>query len=151
MTTDRWTLDCGRDSPAPAAASAASPSRSSTESQATSTASGFDVVDALTGPAIGRAKSATYRTADVVGLDTMAHVIKTLLALAKRSGDRPPVVAAIALVLLGIGAGRDLGSSRRAMGWTLAAGVATVRLPPAADPWTAARRRRSATARPTRS
>ncbi len=39
---------------------------------------GFDVVDALTGPAIGRAKSATYRTADVVGLDTMAHVIKTM-------------------------------------------------------------------------
>jgi 3-hydroxyacyl-CoA dehydrogenase len=31
-----------------------------------------------TGPAIGRAKSATYRTADVVGLDTMAHVIKTM-------------------------------------------------------------------------
>ncbi|MDR3385999.1 MAG: 3-hydroxyacyl-CoA dehydrogenase/enoyl-CoA hydratase family protein [Rudaea sp.] len=39
---------------------------------------GFDVVDALTGPAIGRPKSATYRTADVVGLDTMAHVIKTM-------------------------------------------------------------------------
>jgi 3-hydroxyacyl-CoA dehydrogenase len=39
---------------------------------------GFDVVDALTGPAIGRGKSATYRTADVVGLDTMAHVIKTM-------------------------------------------------------------------------
>ena len=39
---------------------------------------GFDEVDALTGPAIGRAKSATYRTADVVGLDTMAHVIKTM-------------------------------------------------------------------------
>src|SRR6478735_2993386 len=38
----------------------------------------FDEVDALTGPAIGRAKSATYRTADVVGLDTMAHVIKTM-------------------------------------------------------------------------
>jgi 3-hydroxyacyl-CoA dehydrogenase len=35
-------------------------------------------VDALTGPAIGRPKSATYRTADVVGLDTMAHVIKTM-------------------------------------------------------------------------
>ena len=42
---------------------------------------GFDVVDALTGPAIGRPKSATYRTADVVGLDTMAHVIKTLESL----------------------------------------------------------------------
>jgi len=39
---------------------------------------GFDVVDALTGPAIGRPKSATYRTADVVGLDTMTHVIKTM-------------------------------------------------------------------------
>ncbi len=39
---------------------------------------GFDVVDALTGPRIGRPKSATYRTADVVGLDTLAHVIKTM-------------------------------------------------------------------------
>jgi 3-hydroxyacyl-CoA dehydrogenase len=38
----------------------------------------FDEVDALTGPAIGRAKSATFRTADVVGLDTMGHVINTL-------------------------------------------------------------------------
>ena len=39
---------------------------------------GFDEVDALTGPAIGRSKSATYRTADIIGLDTMAHVIKTM-------------------------------------------------------------------------
>ncbi|MBL8421925.1 MAG: 3-hydroxyacyl-CoA dehydrogenase/enoyl-CoA hydratase family protein [Candidatus Accumulibacter phosphatis] len=39
---------------------------------------GFDVVDSLTGPIIGRPKSATYRTADVVGLDTLAHVIKTM-------------------------------------------------------------------------
>ena len=39
---------------------------------------GYDVVDALTGPAIGHPKSATYRTADVVGLDTMDHVIKTM-------------------------------------------------------------------------
>ena len=39
---------------------------------------GFDEVDALTGPAIGRSKSATFRTADVVGLDTMAHVVKTM-------------------------------------------------------------------------
>lgn len=38
----------------------------------------FDTVDALTGPAIGRAKSATYRTADVVGLDTLAHTFKTM-------------------------------------------------------------------------
>jgi 3-hydroxyacyl-CoA dehydrogenase len=39
---------------------------------------GFDVADALTGPLIGRPKSATYRTADVVGLDTFAHVVNTL-------------------------------------------------------------------------
>ncbi|WP_031406609.1 3-hydroxyacyl-CoA dehydrogenase/enoyl-CoA hydratase family protein [Thiomonas sp. FB-Cd] len=39
----------------------------------------FDVVDDLTGTKLGRAKSATFRTADVVGLDTMAHVIKTML------------------------------------------------------------------------
>ncbi len=39
---------------------------------------GFDEVDALTGPLLGRPKSATYRTSDVVGLDTMGHVIKTM-------------------------------------------------------------------------
>jgi 3-hydroxyacyl-CoA dehydrogenase len=37
-----------------------------------------DVVDDLTGKKLGRASSGTFRTADVVGLDTMAHVIKTL-------------------------------------------------------------------------
>ncbi|MEX8504313.1 3-hydroxyacyl-CoA dehydrogenase/enoyl-CoA hydratase family protein [Leptothrix ochracea] len=38
----------------------------------------FDVVDDLTGKKLGRASSGTFRTADVVGLDTMAHVIRTL-------------------------------------------------------------------------
>ncbi len=38
----------------------------------------FDVVDDLTGPRLGRPKSATFRTADVVGLDTFAHVVKTM-------------------------------------------------------------------------
>ncbi|WP_341917473.1 3-hydroxyacyl-CoA dehydrogenase NAD-binding domain-containing protein [Polaromonas sp. YR568] len=38
----------------------------------------YDVVDDLTGRKLGRASSGTFRTADVVGLDTMAHVIKTL-------------------------------------------------------------------------
>jgi len=41
---------------------------------------GLDEVDALTGPLIGRPKSATYRTADVVGLDTLAHVVGTMQA-----------------------------------------------------------------------
>lgn len=35
-------------------------------------------VDALTGTMIGRPKSATYRTMDVVGLDTLAHVVGTM-------------------------------------------------------------------------
>jgi len=36
----------------------------------------IDEVDALTGPIIGRPKSATFRTADVVGLDTLVKVAK---------------------------------------------------------------------------
>ena len=39
---------------------------------------GYDTVDALTGSKLGRAKSATFRTGDVVGLDTLAHVIRTM-------------------------------------------------------------------------
>ena len=38
----------------------------------------YDVVDDLTGKKLGRAASGTFRTADVVGIDTMAHVIKTM-------------------------------------------------------------------------
>ena len=36
-------------------------------------------VDAITGPAMGRPSSATFKTADVVGLDTFAHVAKNCL------------------------------------------------------------------------
>ncbi|MCM3161217.1 3-hydroxyacyl-CoA dehydrogenase/enoyl-CoA hydratase family protein [Metabacillus litoralis] len=35
-------------------------------------------VDSITGPIIGRPKSATFRTLDVVGLDTFAHVAKNV-------------------------------------------------------------------------
>lgn len=38
----------------------------------------YEQVDELTGTRLGRAKSGTYRTADVVGLDTLAHVIRTM-------------------------------------------------------------------------
>lgn len=34
----------------------------------------IDEVDALTGPLIGRAKSATFRTGDISGIDVLAHV-----------------------------------------------------------------------------
>ena len=36
----------------------------------------IDDIDALTGPVIGRPKSATFRTADVVGIDTLVKVAK---------------------------------------------------------------------------
>lgn len=39
---------------------------------------GLDEVDALTGTLLGRPKSATFRTMDVVGLDTMQHVVHTM-------------------------------------------------------------------------
>jgi 3-hydroxyacyl-CoA dehydrogenase len=65
----------------------------------------YDVVDDLTGKKLGRASSGTFRTADVVGLDTMAHVIKTLqdtLGEGSGAGDpfagsygTPPVLAGL--------------------------------------------------------
>ena len=58
----------------------------------------YDVVDDLTGKKLGRASSGTFRTADVVGLDTMSHVIKTLQDNLKddpfyASYATPPVLA----------------------------------------------------------
>ncbi|MGQ4001555.1 acyl-CoA-binding protein [Francisellaceae bacterium CB300] len=38
----------------------------------------LEVVDELTGKKLGRAKSATYRTADLVGLDVLSHVVDTM-------------------------------------------------------------------------
>ncbi|MFA6921122.1 MAG: 3-hydroxyacyl-CoA dehydrogenase/enoyl-CoA hydratase family protein [Gallionella sp.] len=39
---------------------------------------GFDMVDALTGRYLGRPRSATFRTLDIVGLDVFAHVVNTM-------------------------------------------------------------------------
>jgi len=39
-----------------------------------------EAVDKLTGPAMGRPKSATFRTCDVVGLDTLVHVANGVAA-----------------------------------------------------------------------
>ena len=38
----------------------------------------IEEIDALTGPAMGLPKSATFRTIDIVGLDVLAHVVKNL-------------------------------------------------------------------------
>ena len=44
----------------------------------------IDEVDVLTGPLLGRAKSATFRTADLTGLDVLSHVAD---GLAKATGE----------------------------------------------------------------
>lgn len=45
-------------------------------------------VDKLTGPVLGRPKSATFRTTDVVGLDTMVHVANGLYANCPGDSER---------------------------------------------------------------
>ncbi|WP_425330980.1 3-hydroxyacyl-CoA dehydrogenase/enoyl-CoA hydratase family protein [Allopusillimonas ginsengisoli] len=60
----------------------------------------YDLVDELTGTRLGRAKSGTFRTADVVGLDTLAHVIATMRDQLpddpfKAHFGTPPVLAAL--------------------------------------------------------
>ena len=62
-------------------------------------ADGYTVeeIDAITGPAIGRPKSATFRTMDIAGIDILAHVAADLvarLAPAERPAfELPPLVA----------------------------------------------------------
>jgi 3-hydroxyacyl-CoA dehydrogenase len=45
-------------------------------------------VDAITGPAMGRPKSASFRTTDLVGLDTFAHVAQNLYENAPKDEKR---------------------------------------------------------------
>jgi 3-hydroxyacyl-CoA dehydrogenase len=49
----------------------------------------IEEIDAITGPALGRPKSATFRTMDIAGLDVLAHVAENLNA------DLPPIVGAM--------------------------------------------------------
>ena len=60
---------------------------------------GFSIeeIDAITGPAIGRPKSATFRTMDLAGIDVLAHVVSNLADSLSRDDDRavftlPPIV-----------------------------------------------------------
>ncbi|MBP3039395.1 enoyl-CoA hydratase/isomerase family protein [Bacillaceae bacterium Marseille-Q3522] len=53
-------------------------------------------VDSVTGPIIGRPKSATFRTLDVVGLDTFAHVARNVYEHVK--GEEQKVFALPALI-----------------------------------------------------
>jgi 3-hydroxyacyl-CoA dehydrogenase len=45
-------------------------------------------VDACTGPAVGWPKSATFRTADIVGLDVLTHVVKNIYETAPHDESR---------------------------------------------------------------
>jgi 3-hydroxyacyl-CoA dehydrogenase len=45
-------------------------------------------VDACTGPAVGQPKSATFRTADIVGLDVLVHVVKNIYETALSDESR---------------------------------------------------------------
>jgi 3-hydroxyacyl-CoA dehydrogenase len=56
----------------------------------------IDEVDALTGPLLGRAKSATFRTADITGLDVLLHVSKGLSTSTGEDFSMPPWVETLA-------------------------------------------------------
>ncbi|MFL5618966.1 MAG: 3-hydroxyacyl-CoA dehydrogenase family protein, partial [Gemmatimonadaceae bacterium] len=56
----------------------------------------IDEVDALTGPLLGRAKSATFRTADITGLDVLLHVSKGLSASTGEDFSMPAWVEKLA-------------------------------------------------------
>ena len=56
-------------------------------------------IDAITGPALGRPKSATFRTMDIAGLDVLGHVARNLLSQLPADEARefalPPLVQAL--------------------------------------------------------
>jgi 3-hydroxyacyl-CoA dehydrogenase len=60
----------------------------------------IEEIDAMTGPAIGRPKSATFRTADIAGIDVLGHVARNLAASLSDDDARavfrlPPLVDAL--------------------------------------------------------
>ncbi|WP_345796290.1 3-hydroxyacyl-CoA dehydrogenase NAD-binding domain-containing protein [Castellaniella sp. MT123] len=89
----------------------------------------YELVDDLTGTRLGRAKSGTYRTADVVGLDTLAHVIDTM----KEQLPNDPFHAYFAIppVLAGLIEKGALGQKAKA-GFFKKEGKQILRLDPAA-------------------
>ena len=48
----------------------------------------IEEIDALTGTLVGRPKSATFRTADLVGLDTILHVVRNLYPMIPEDESR---------------------------------------------------------------
>ncbi|MEE2638542.1 MAG: 3-hydroxyacyl-CoA dehydrogenase NAD-binding domain-containing protein [Acidobacteriota bacterium] len=57
----------------------------------------IEEIDAMTGPALGRPKSATFRTMDIAGIDILAHVAEDLAKRLERDDERaafnlPPLI-----------------------------------------------------------
>ncbi|HEX6974449.1 MAG TPA: 3-hydroxyacyl-CoA dehydrogenase NAD-binding domain-containing protein, partial [Vicinamibacterales bacterium] len=72
----------------------------------------IEEIDAITGPATGRPKSATFRTMDIAGIDVLAHVARNLAERLESPADRamfaiPPLVEKmIAAGMVGAKSGR---------------------------------------------
>jgi len=90
----------------------------------------IEEIDAITGPALGRPGSATFRTSDIAGIDVMAHVLRNLHERLATEADRkafavPPLVEQlIAKGALGEKTGKGFYERRKGAGgeseiWTL--------------------------------
>ena len=90
----------------------------------------IEEIDAITGPAIGRPGSATFRTMDIAGVDVLAHVMRNLHERLAEQADRrafvvPPFIEQmIARGQLGEKTGRGFYERRKGAGgeseiWTL--------------------------------
>ncbi|HUQ86085.1 MAG TPA: 3-hydroxyacyl-CoA dehydrogenase NAD-binding domain-containing protein [Vicinamibacterales bacterium] len=90
----------------------------------------IEEIDAITGPALGRPGSATFRTSDIAGIDVMAHVLRNLHERLATDADRqafavPPLVERlIAKGALGEKTGKGFYERRKGAGgeteiWTL--------------------------------
>ena len=90
----------------------------------------IEEIDAITGPALGRPGSATFRTMDIAGIDVLGHVMRNLSERLSSEPDRaafavPPIVEAlIGRGALGEKAGKGFYERRRGAGgeteiWTL--------------------------------
>ena len=85
----------------------------------------IEEVDAITGPAIGRPKSATFRTVDIAGVDVLVHVARMLSERlddpAERAAFAPPrfVEEMVARGMIGAKAGRGFYEKRGEEIWTL--------------------------------
>ena len=90
----------------------------------------IEEIDAITGPALGRPGSATFRTMDIAGIDVLGHVMRNLNERLASESDRaafavPPIVEAlIGRGALGEKAGKGFYERRKGPGgeteiWTL--------------------------------